>query len=180
MRRLKTLPIVATLLLTLTYCGEPPAPVPPSPPPPPARPVPPSPPPAPADWQDAPLSPGGWIYKADASRSAALYGNGATPPLFAVRCDRKSRAIQLDRPLPAQAAVAGTMKVTTSFGEAQWPAGAADSAQPLLSVIVAPGDPALDKMAYSRGRIMIEVSGVGRLILPAWPEIARVIEDCRG
>jgi hypothetical protein len=38
----------------------------------------------------------------------------------------------------------------------------------------------LDKLAYSLGRTMIEASGTPTLILPAWPEVARVIEDCRG
>jgi hypothetical protein len=72
------------------------------------------------------------------------------------------------------------MRIVTSFGDAQWPVGAVDPGQPLLSVLLASTDAALDKIAYSRGRIMIEASGTERLILPSWPEIARVIEDCRG
>jgi hypothetical protein len=40
-------------------------------------------------------------------------------------------------------------------------------------------DPLLDAMAFSRGRFMIEVAGLPPLYLPSWPEVSRVIEDCR-
>ncbi len=125
------------------------------------------------------MTPGIWTYRADAQRSAAFYGNGTTPPVLAIRCDRQSRSIRVDRALPARATSAEMIRVTTSFGDTQWTAGIIDPGQPLLSVRLAATDPALDKMAYSRGRIMIEASGAERLILPAWPEMARVIEDCR-
>jgi hypothetical protein len=39
-------------------------------------------------------------------------------------------------------------------------------------------DPLLDQMAYSRGRFMLAAGGQ-ELIVPAWPEVARVVEDCR-
>ena len=40
-------------------------------------------------------------------------------------------------------------------------------------------DPLLDAIAFSRGRIGVGVGGTPALVLPAWPEIARVVEDCR-
>ena len=43
----------------------------------------------------------------------------------------------------------------------------------------APRDPLLDAMAFSRGRFMLEMGGSQTLILPAWSEVGRVIEDCR-
>ena len=39
-------------------------------------------------------------------------------------------------------------------------------------------DSLLDALAFSRGRFGLIVDGV-ELTLPAWPEIARVLEDCR-
>jgi hypothetical protein len=39
-------------------------------------------------------------------------------------------------------------------------------------------DPLLDQIAFTRGRFML-AAGTLELILPAWPEIARVVEDCR-
>ena len=40
-------------------------------------------------------------------------------------------------------------------------------------------DPLLDAMIYSRGRFMVSAAGRPDLIIPPWPEIARVVEDCR-
>jgi len=40
-------------------------------------------------------------------------------------------------------------------------------------------DPLFDQLAFSRGRFLVRVEGQGDLILPAWPEPARTIEDCR-
>jgi hypothetical protein len=38
----------------------------------------------------------------------------------------------------------------------------------------------LDEIVFSRGRFTVEVPGLPMLVLPAWAEPARVIEDCRG
>jgi hypothetical protein len=40
-------------------------------------------------------------------------------------------------------------------------------------------DTLLDAMGYSRGRFVVESSGVPTLVVPAWAEILRVAEDCR-
>lgn len=40
-------------------------------------------------------------------------------------------------------------------------------------------DPLLDAMAFSRGRFALETAGLPTLYLPSWPELSRVIEDCR-
>jgi hypothetical protein len=44
---------------------------------------------------------------------------------------------------------------------------------------IAPRDPLLDAMAFSRGRFRVEVAKLPPLYLPSWPEVSRVIEDCR-
>jgi hypothetical protein len=41
-------------------------------------------------------------------------------------------------------------------------------------------DPFLDQIVFSRGRFAVEAQGQARLILPTWPEPARVVEECRG
>lgn len=41
-------------------------------------------------------------------------------------------------------------------------------------------DSLLDALGYSRGRFIIEQQGLPTLVIPAWPEIERVVEDCRG
>jgi hypothetical protein len=49
-----------------------------------------------------------------------------------------------------------------------------------LSARLAASDALLDEIVFSRGRFAVEAEGAPLLILPAWPETARVIEDCRG
>ncbi len=48
-----------------------------------------------------------------------------------------------------------------------------------VTVTLPAGAPVLDALAYSRGRFVIEVAGLAPSYLPAWPEVARVVEDCR-
>jgi hypothetical protein len=67
--------------------------------------------------------------------------------------------------------------VRTSYGAVAWPA-AAQGAQ--LVATRAASDAVLDQIAYSRGKIALEATGRPALILPAWAELSRVIEDCRG
>ena len=50
---------------------------------------------------------------------------------------------------------------------------------PQLGLALVPRDAVLDAMGFSRGRFVIEVAGLPTLYLPAWPEVGRVIEDCR-
>ena len=40
-------------------------------------------------------------------------------------------------------------------------------------------DPLLDAIAFSRGRFAVTMAGGSPLVVPAWPEAARTIEDCR-
>jgi hypothetical protein len=146
--------------------APPPAP-PPSPPPPPPAPPPPAPPAA--DWRDAPLSPGDWRYDND-GRSLAYFGAPGAPSL-ALRCDDGRVA------LTRGGAPAAALTVTTTFGARTVRAEAQGSN---AVATLAPNDPLLDQMAFSRGRIMVEGEGAPALLVPAWPELARVIEDCRG
>jgi hypothetical protein len=44
---------------------------------------------------------------------------------------------------------------------------------------LSPVDRQLDALAFSRGRFLVSVKGAADLVIPAWPELARVIEDCR-
>ena len=48
-----------------------------------------------------------------------------------------------------------------------------------VAITFAASDRQLDAMAFSRGRFMLEVSGLPTLVLPAWAEVGKVIEDCR-
>ena len=148
------------------------APPPPPPPvassPPPAAPPPPDLPPV--SWQDRGLAPGDWRY-VDSPNSRASYGSGDT--LFAIECTG-DRRIRFVRP---RAAAAATIAIRTTSGERALPASAGAEG---VSATLAATDPLLDEIAFSRGRILVQVEGQTDLVLPTWPEPARVIEDCRG
>ena len=134
-------------------------------------------PPPPPNWADAPLTPGSWTYR-DAPSPEARFGPAGGDPLFLVRCDPGRRTVTLLR--PGAGAGQPAMQVTTSTNSVQT-AGVLQTA-PLAGVAVSlpASNPLLDSMAFSRGRFMVAVPGLARLIIPAWPEPARVIEECRG
>lgn len=147
-------------------CADKPAPAPvvrqaPTPRP---APVPPSPEPSRPAEREAPLTQGDWSYSAATDGSAASFGL-AGAPLFTLRCDSGRRQVSLSVPPGAR-----PLRVQTSFGQRQLPAGAA----------LAAADPLLDEIVFSRGRFAVEAEGAATLIMPTWPEPARVVEDCRG
>lgn len=153
------------------------------PPPPPAqpqqpavRPLPP-PPPAARDWRDMPLTPGNWYYRSDANESRALFGAANSEGQFILRCDRARRQVSLSREGVATNPV---MIVRTSFTARSLPATIQREPLPYLIANVGANDRLLDSMVFSRGRFTIEAQGLPMLVIPSWPEPARVVEDCRG
>lgn len=124
------------------------------------------------DWANAPLTPGAWVYHRTASnaRSRAVFGRPGAP-LFEVACTNYGN-IALFR----HGATAGSITVRTSSTMRQM-AGNALAAG--LSISISEDDAVLDAMAFSRGRFSIEGPRVPAIIVPAWPELARVVEDCR-
>lgn len=171
-RRARALPFVALLAtVPLVACVAPKAP-PPPPQPEPVAVTPLAPAPVATDWRDLPLTPGDWRY--DATTRTARFGT-AGAPLLIVRCDAAGVSI-------ARVAVAGgaaTMAITTSAGTRALAASPAAGPPPALSATLPARDGFLDRMAFSRGRFVIAVSGTQRLVIPNWPEFARVVEECR-
>lgn len=130
-----------------------------------------------ANWRDAPITPGLWLYRAEPAGSAALFGPGGGNALLALRCERAGGQVTLARAGAAQGSV--PLSVTTTNGTRAFSATAQGGIVPQLTVALAPRDPLLDAIAFSRGRFAVEAPGLPPLYLPAWPEVARVIEDCR-
>ena len=128
------------------------------------------------DWRDRELTPGDWHYAAVQGGSTARYGEG--PALFALTCDTARRTVTLTRALdaaPPAASLPATLVTTTN----PHPLSGTVSGARLLTIAFAATDSTLDEMAFSRGRFAFEASGEPTLILPAWEEVGRVIEDCR-
>jgi hypothetical protein len=152
----------------LSACAGKPEPA-PSPPPPVRQAVPPvvagpAAEPSAQDSPDPPLSAGDWSYAGDPAGSIATFGP-MDRPSFTIRCDKARRRVSL-----AVEGEALPLSLGTSFGRRTLPAGAT----------LAADDPLLDEIAFSRGRFTVERDGPAALIMPTWPEPARVIEDCRG
>lgn len=130
----------------------------------------PPPPPPPVAWEDAPATPGDWSYRAGAVPTAQF---GANAPLFVVRCE-SGRQVSLAR---VGDGTGNVLTVRTSYGARSLPAAAQ---QGRLVAVLPAADPLLDQIAFSRGRFAIEAAGTPMLVLPAWPEVTRVVEECRG
>ena len=164
----------ASMALALGACvprTAPPAAIPPPAPlPPPAPPPVPSPPPG-VDWATGPLSPGDWAYRPSPDTPLAAFGSERIA--VAVRCEQR-RAVGI----AITGAQGDSLTIRTSFGARRLPAERAGSNE--MVVRLPPSDPLLDQLAFSRGRFQIAVDGGPSLVVPAWPEIGRVIEDCRG
>lgn len=158
-----------------------------APPPPPApapvvsqpRAVPPPPPlpRSPADWRDAPQTPGTWNWSLVAGRSTATYGMPGRAPLASLSCHRASGEVLLGRAGTATAAV--PVAVATTALRRPLLSDPERSPTGWLMVPISARDPLLDAIAFSRGRFALEAAGLETLYLPSWPEISRVIEDCR-
>jgi hypothetical protein len=153
----------------------PPAPQPQATPRAPVQPAP-APPPPRAGWRDLPLTPGGWTYRSEGQSSLASFGPAGAAASFTVRCDRASRQVRLTR---EGAANGNLMTVRTSSTARSLPVSVQAEPFPSASVGLAATDRLLDEIAFSRGRFTVELPGTPMLIIPAWPEPARVVEDCR-
>lgn len=137
----------------------------------------PLPPPPPLNWQDRPLSPGAWYYSREAGGSQALYGRASGEAAFIVRCDRTRRQVTLSR---EGASSGNVMTIRTTSNARNYPVTVQTEPLPYATGTTAITDRFLDDIVFSRGRFSVEVPGMPMLILPTWPEPARVIEDCRG
>lgn len=92
-------------------------------------------------------------------------------------CDRTRRTVTLLRRGKASGRVA--MTIQTSKTTRPVTGSARAGPPPVIAVTLPASDPLLDAMAFSRGRFAVETAGLPTLYVPSWPEVSRVIEDCR-
>lgn len=129
------------------------------------------------DWNDWPFTPGNWTYRRDGRTSIAQFGTPGRNATVNFRCDAESRRVTLSR----EALAPGTrMVIRTSSMTKTLVTKASDANPAYLAADIAATDPILDAMAFSRGRVLVEMEGQQPVILPSWAEIARIVEDCRG
>lgn len=117
------------------------------------------------DWRVVPVAIGSWSWRPLPGGSEAIFQDYRGPQLV-LRCSLASRTVTLAR----TGSIGGApLVVRTTSMERTVPAFAPLSAR----------DPLLDAIAFSRGRFSVEVADAPRLVVPAWPEAARSVEDCR-
>lgn len=170
------LAIGAALMTTLAACAAPPAPAPVQAPPPPPPAPPPPPPPAPrvtANWRDMPVTPGTWSWIVVGGMSRANFAGG----LLSLACDKPNALVVI----ALRGETAGTVPLTVHTTSQRRVLTAQPYAGPpaIVAASLAAHDDLLDAMAFSRGRIAVEAVGIAPVYAPSWPEIGRVIEDCR-
>jgi hypothetical protein len=129
--------------------------------------------PAQTNWIDAPQTAGDWRWRSAGGESFAEFSNPAGRVIAQFNCTA-------DREMLVAVAHAGggssSLTVRTETVDRTLAAAAREG---WLETRLAARDPLLDAMAFSRGRFALEVPGAGALYLPAYPEITRVVEDCR-
>ena len=118
---------------------------------------------------------GTWNYESSADGSAATFSNQSGFIQVWIHCSRATRHVIIARPA---AAAAPFVSVSSSSLTRNVPASF-NSETGRLTIDLAPYDPLLDAIATSRGRISFGVQGQTQLVVPAWAEPGRVIEDCR-
>src|SRR3954447_3963128 len=118
---------------------------------------------------------GSWVYAQTQNGSEASFVNASAMPQLTIRCTRATRRITIAKPASAAAPL---LTVWTSAQTRALPASFNPATQRLSADVMA-YDPLLDAITFSRGRLGVSVSGAAPLVVPAWAEVARVIEDCR-
>ncbi len=127
------------------------------------------------DFSTARITAGSWGYQPVPGGSAARFVDATGTVRFALECSKATRLVTISR--SAVVASPGLFVWTT---DASRSLGARfDPATMRMVVQLAARDPLLDAIAFSRGRIAVTMSGAEPLVMPAWPEAARTIEDCR-
>ena len=118
---------------------------------------------------------GSWAYSATADGSEATFSNPQGFAQLVIHCAIATRRVTI-------AKLAGAASPFLSVWSSSLTKSVPSSFNPAtgrLTTDFAPYDPLLDAIASSRGRIGVTIAGQAPLVVPAWAETARVIEDCR-
>ncbi|MEO5705639.1 MAG: hypothetical protein ABIT10_04040 [Alteraurantiacibacter sp.] len=178
---LSAAPIAAALVLLLAACVPPPSPAPPPPAPAPApaatqAPV--APPPAPpvsgqVDLMDARPLAGDWRWRTAGGESIAEFADSGGQPRVRLTC-AADRSIVLA--VTNRHRGATSLLVRTEMMERQVAVTEHDG---WVEARLPARDNLLDAIAFSRGRFGLEIDGGDALYVAPYPELTRVIEDCR-
>ena len=125
----------------------------------------PAPMPQPFNWRVAPMTAGSWSYRPIAGGSEAVFQDYRGPQLT-IRCTLATRQVTAIRAGSAGGVPLGILTTSTELS--------------LPTTNSLPATHSLwDAIAFSRGRFAVQSGMAPLLIVPAWPDAARSIEDCR-
>jgi hypothetical protein len=118
---------------------------------------------------------GSWSYGPATDGSESRFTNSGGATQLWVHCTRTTRHLTISK---SATAAAPLLNVWTSSMTKSVPASF-NPATGRLTIDLATYDPLLDALATSRARLGFSVGTQPALVVPAWAEVARVIEDCR-
>ena len=118
---------------------------------------------------------GNWTYAATPEGSEASFTSTSGSAQIFVHCTRSTRRVSIAKPASLAAPMLNvwTSSLSRSVPSTFSPANAR------LTIELANYDPLLDAIATSRGRIGFSAGSESAIVIPAWAEVAHVIEDCR-
>ena len=128
-----------------------------------------------ADFNTARVAPGSWGYQSTPGGSTARFVDTTGTARLVIQCNRATRRVSVSL---TSAAPAASLSLWTSIASRNLPARFEPNAMRVTAELPA-YDALLDSIAFSRGRIAVTMPGGVPLVVPAWPEAARTIEDCR-
>jgi hypothetical protein len=122
----------------------------------------------------ASIRPGSWTYVPSATGSEAAFMDASAAAVVSVRCTRATRQVTISlRDMGATSIAVWTSSAMRTLPAIPGPAAGRITAN------LSASDPLLDAIAFSRGRISFSAVGVSPVVVPAWAEPARAVEDCR-
>jgi hypothetical protein len=127
------------------------------------------------DFNTARVALGTWAYQAVPGGSMARFVDTSGTARLVLQCTRATRRVTISL---TSAAPAPSLSLWTSIASRNLPARFEPNAMRVTAELPA-FDALLDAIAFSRGRIAVTMPGGVPLVVPAWPEAARTIEDCR-
>jgi hypothetical protein len=131
--------------------------------------------PASPDFSTTPPRAGSWGYVAEAGGSSARFVDSSGTARIVVQCAIATRRVTIAQ---ASAAPGATLSVWTTSMTRALPARFDANGMRVVAEVAA-NDPLLDAIAFSRGRIAVQVPGSAAIVAPSSPEAARTVEDCR-
>ncbi len=120
-----------------------------------------------------PATAGIWTWSNAGGVSRANFAGG----LLSLSCDKASGLVAIA--LRGEAAGPVPLTVHTASQRRTLNAQPYSGPPAVVAASLAAHDDLLDAVAFSRGRFAVEAIGFAPVYAPSWPEVSRVIEDCR-